>query len=108
VEALSKGNGHHGTGIPGGIDPELEGGIGFHLHEKGGELCFGHAALFACYEQTLGLIFSPGAKTWFAFSIVAGGTQHSQPAISDLSERIGVSGDAAKPSIRSAEECPGR
>lgn len=39
-EAFRLGDGRHGAGIAGFIHLELEGGIGLHLGQKGGELCF--------------------------------------------------------------------
>jgi hypothetical protein len=39
-EAFRLGDGSHGGGIAGFIHLELEAGIGLHLGQKGGELCF--------------------------------------------------------------------
>ena len=53
-EPFSQGNRHDCAGIGGRIHLELEGGIGFHLGKKGGELGFGHG--FFSYLETLGAI----------------------------------------------------
>jgi hypothetical protein len=77
METLGLGDGHHGTGIIGRVYPELEAGICLNLHEKGGELCFGHAALLFLQPNPRVLL-----RTWcknpvFGLSFANAGTGYA-------------------------------